>query len=778
MKNDLVGFVIGSLLYVMSLTAGPVLAADGVTIIKGGNAQAAVVIPDDADETLQLAARELVEHLQLMSGATLQVLSAGQLVDNGMIAIHLGSAADPELVAINDNVSKDIGTFTLRVTPQRIDIRGQSSDGTLFGVYELLEQLGFRWYMPGEFGRVVPHDQTVTLRTQETTQSPSFGYRALQHIYPGNWSRRARLNLDYRETGSHGFPGLPDELYKTHPELFSLINGKRVLKQHCLSNPETLRRVVEAVREELKANPAKQYVGMGPRDGGGFCECDNCRKLDGGVFDPTANRESMTDRYIWFLNRVLESLPEYPNLHVVKYVYGATMMPPKVVTPNRRFVGVFAPITIDRIRGMDNPMSPDRHLLRWLLDEWSKFDLDEMYFRGYYNNLACPQFPLSQVDTIRNETPVFRDKRITAMRVEVIRPSWATAGLNFYLAARLMWDADTDVDALLVDFYEKFHGPAALPMSQYYEELDRAFKDTPYFTGSSFPYLRIFDDTRREQMRKLLDEASRLAPQGSLYAQRVAAVRLGWDRMETFLDMMAARDQLDMAKAHALMQKFDAQSDEGAGVQLATFESRRSSAQPRLIHEDEGSTSKKSYFTRFFRRPVVEGHRRLVEEGKLVAGLAETWDFLIDPADIGLMAGFPREGKIGGNWQPIHTTQATWSDQGLHYYKGVAWYRQMLTLPEMPKGQRVYLWFGGVDRTASVWVNGQYLGSSREPNEGLPGVPGSFRPFDLDATDAIRPGQENTVVVRIQNDQLSELGTGGIMAPVFFWSPNDPAWKP
>jgi hypothetical protein len=34
------------------------------------------------------------------------------------------------------------------------------------------------------------------------------------------------------------------------------------------------------------------------------------------------------------------------------------------------------------------------------------------------------------------------------------------------------------------------------------------------------------------------------------------------------------------------------------------------------------------------------------------------------------------------------------------------------------------------------------------------------------------------VVARVVNRALNELGTGGIVAPVMFWSPKDPAWKP
>jgi len=30
----------------------------------------------------------------------------------------------------------------------------------------------------------------------------------------------------------------------------------------------------------------------------------------------------------------------------------------------------------------------------------------------------------------------------------------------------------------------------------------------------------------------------------------------------------------------------------------------------------------------------------------------------------------------------------------------------------------------------------------------------------------------------ITNDRLAELGVGGIISPVMFWTPNDPEWRP
>jgi len=50
--------------------------------------------------------------------------------------------------------------------------------------------------------------------------------------------------------------------------------------------------------------------------------------------------------------------------------------------------------------------------------------------------------------------------------------NWGVHGRGYYVANRLMWDPQTDVDALLTDFYDKAFGPAAATMRRYYERLD------------------------------------------------------------------------------------------------------------------------------------------------------------------------------------------------------------------------------------------------------------------------------------------------------------------
>ena len=131
---------------------------------------------------------------------------------------------------------------------------------------------------------------------------------------------------------------------------------------------------------------------MGPNDGSGFCECAACRALDGKDFDPFSNEPSVTDRYIWFFNRVLEKLGgDWPDTKIGFYIYSAYMRPPVRWKPNPRIMGAMAPIALDRVHGFSNPIAPEKSYLQGLYRDWGKL-LPELYDRGYWSNLSVPAF--------------------------------------------------------------------------------------------------------------------------------------------------------------------------------------------------------------------------------------------------------------------------------------------------------------------------------------------------------------------------------------------------
>lgn len=120
------------------------------------------------------------------------------------------------------------------------------------------------------------------------------------------------------------------------------------------------------------------------------------------------------------------------------------------------------------------------------------------------------------------------------------------------------------------------------------------------------------------------------------------------------------------------------------------------------------------------------------------------WQFEIDQGDSGearnLMNKNPLDSEILVPFCPESRLS------GLEYkdFMRAVWYRRCFILPGEAEGKRVFLNFGAVDYEAIVWVNGQKIGSHR----------GGFASFQLEATQAIRAG-ENTIVICARDDLTS-----------------------
>ena len=88
--------------------------------------------------------------------------------------------------------------------------------------------------------------------------------------------------------------------------------------------------------------------------------------------------------------------------------------------------------------------------------------------------------------------------------------------------------------------------------------------------------------------------------------------------------------------------------------------------------------------------------------------------------------GLDREGNYRG--EPRHT---------------IGWYRKVVSVPENWGDRRVILNFGAVDWEATVWINGNQIGTHEN----------GYLPFEFDITDTLTPGESTVIVVRAYDAQ-------------------------
>jgi hypothetical protein len=107
-----------------------------------------------------------------------------------------------------------------------------------------------------------------------------------------------------------------------------------------------------------------------------------------------------------------------------------------------------------------------------LLTGWGKI-LHQFGFYDYYGHYSMFG-PWGVVHKMREDLPALRELGGTFLMIEA-QPNFGIDGLNLYIAGRLAWDTQADVDALLQEYFTKLYGPAADPMRRFWLATERHY---------------------------------------------------------------------------------------------------------------------------------------------------------------------------------------------------------------------------------------------------------------------------------------------------------------
>ena len=136
-----------------------------------------------------------------------------------------------------------------------------------------------------------------------------------------------------------------------------------------------------------------------------------------------------------------------------------------------------------------------------------------------------------------------------------------------------------------------------------------------------------------------------------------------------------------------------------------------------------------------------------------------TWDFRLDPADVGEKHEWYREPIDPETWTTISVPAYWESDPRFVSYDGVAWYHTSVKLPWQHHTKPVALRFGGVDDYTRVWVAGHYVGKHDQEDSEFNWFDEAF---EFDVSGKIPFGDGADIYVRVDDTH----GDGGIFRPV------------
>ncbi|MEA4831675.1 MAG: DUF4838 domain-containing protein [Oscillospiraceae bacterium] len=470
-----------------------------MTLCSGKHSKYFIVVSRDADEVTKYAAEELEKYIYLATDAIVPYHS--DLCDRRGPEIFVGRGARG---GIHDRpagfLSLGAEGCEIKTEGEDILIRGDTSRGTLYGVYEFLERfLGIRWFAADEIR--IPRSDTVDIEIKNEngeacdsiTVIPAFECRDVywRGAFDGYFASHNRINsgkadISPKQGGMERFYNFhhamldlvpPDEYFGSHPEYFSEIDGKRIKNgQLCLSNPDVLEISVERVKKWIKDNPSCRIFSVAQNDNQRYCRCEKCRTLDEKEGSPSAN-------VIAFTNKLAERIAaEYPDIYLHTFAYQYTRKPPKTLCAHKNVIIRLCNIECALSKPLEyyikaDPCSTEARFVNDLKG-WSE-KCKHLYIWDYCTNFSHYLMPFPNLDGLAQNIRLFYETGVRGLFEEgnfSQGGGGSMAPLQAYLQARLMINPYEDIYALTDEFLNGYFGKSAPYIREYLDLMQNAVK--------------------------------------------------------------------------------------------------------------------------------------------------------------------------------------------------------------------------------------------------------------------------------------------------------------
>jgi hypothetical protein len=711
----------------------------------------------------QDTAKVIVDWVQKMSGAELPVVT--EMPKEGNV-ILIGQPAIDAGLSLDGIKSESREGLRVKTVGNKVLIAGQNATSTLKAGCRMLELLGCRYLMDHPMGEVYPETKNVTLKDVDLSEKPGMNYR---RIWGSQWSGPTLWKVWNGDGGigyshSHGWAGVIDLAeFDKHPEYFSLREGvRRKGSWYCTSNPEFRKLFIKNYIAKMKESGSKNGT-LSPPDGVAYCQCAVCvAQDDPKSIEPSSGRPAMTNRYVDFFNEVARAVAkEIPDATLGFYAYADYTVPPTNGQKLEKNLVVFmAPIRFCRVHEMGSAQCPSRQQLEKDMKKWG--EAGRTGYRTYNVHLAEISLPFSFIGVWEHDIPVLADCNAVGFNVETL-PAWQLYGPHLYQSIRLAYAPRSDSKALMADFYEKFYGPAAKPMAQYWQTLDDIRENSHVHSGCFFGMHEFYTPANVKKLDGVLTEAEGLAKGDAKVEYRVKMNREGFKNAQDYLAQRESSNAGDVTKAY---EQFNALIARATDQKAAKY----------------GVDYTLRYLHRFIGNNLAAAHRATRGENKVLAVLPDEMKYKLDREGKGEELGYAKPEFTDNHWRTVKTFGSTLVSQGLPDEQTVFWYRTVIDSPKEFKG-KPELFFVEVDGFSTVYVNGQkvYWTESTQVEGEAPVVKtkglvgGEVKDlaankkraaFAVDVSGAWKPGK-NTIAVRCDHSGITELALGGIIRPVY-----------
>ncbi len=768
-------------------------ALDNLLIVQDGKALAPIILSADSGEMERIAADDLSKYIEMMSGTrpNLLVLPKGAAVPSGP-SIIIGTAAlsaDPSLQRALDGAAKkkpltEADAIALRRTGNRVYLAGSNDRAHYFAVSKLLQEWGCRWYMPTEFGEVIPEHRTLSVGTLEHVHGSPFEIRN----YWLSWLGDNSGQLDFQRRNFASASSLPLFGHALGRYTKKLIPPGQTAYNVPLSEDATAVEVAAQIEEQYaKGVPG---ISLAIDDGIYTSESQSDADLQARILDKYMLAPSNTDAVLTLYNKVAAILrAKYPDspTKIGGLAYANVTIPPqRVLKTEPNVVMWLAPIDIDPNHGMDDPRSPPKQEYKGMMYRWSQVLQGRLAIHDYdQGQLVWRDLPNPSHHVFAQDVQHYRKAGILGLSTES-RGALATTFLNLYFRLQLMWDPDADVDAMLAEFYPKFYGPAAEPMAVYWNAIFDAWKRTIVTEHEYFVAPAIYTPELIATLRTNLAAAQLAVAPLREKLQRTRNEQILLDRMQfTALSFEVIDNYLAMVRAGA--GEVDYKAAVAAGERAFAARERLTEMHPIFTTSRKMGEKGNSWLPGEVQQMKDLAALTDGSKGMLVAKTPLEWAFRRDARDTGLARGWAYSAADLSEWNAVgRLTSAARKDygdawevlrtdlyvqaQGVRHpdsqsFTGFYWYQTGLVLDRARTTGSIRMMFPGLFNECWLYVNGELV-ANRPSLARWWNTDYRFE-WDVDLTGKLKPG-DNLVVLRGANPHHF----GGIFRRPFLYRPN------
>ena len=766
--------------------------------IKVKPENAVIVLPDSKKHASVVAATTLRKHLKLITGSDIPVVSPDK-AGTGKYEFRVGAGIpdDDRLLAPEE--------ARWKVTPECTYFYGDDSkhrNGTLFAVCDFLEKMfKVRWIEPGDIAfskqnplqlSLMSSDWKPELRlrcqralfakappkaTEAKLNDFQMSSKDYAHLKASVWAWRKRLRMGGHNVPAYGhaFTAWWKRYGKTHPKYFALnASGKRapVAKDGkasenptastaqsirniklCVSNPAVSAQIV---KNWLAKKNKKNYINACLNDSPprGFCRCPKCRALDA-TRPKEKFWEHLTDRYVSFGNMIVKDAAKYdPSARVVIYAYNETEYPPRRTKLDKN-------LTLGLV-----PTQFDLASIRKLFRGWKKMGAREIFFRPnqhhyYFTGTIPTGFEKHFYKVLQT---AYKNNSI-GFDYDALTNNWLVNGMADYILAKSMSDPAKSFDYWENHYLDAF-GAAKPEVKKYYQywrnniwekriedNLPKIVKQGKYFNfirGLMWNLGKYYKESDFDKTDAYLKNALKC----NLSPEETARVK-----------------KLQMTNHHARL-VFKAVTTPPP----AKFEHSLKLLNFRRQHKNLSNVIWANVFNSEKYWGDITGICAAMKFQDYTPPFIKTplfWRFQLDPQNVGEKECWYKESNMK-SWDTIPTNNF-WETPYKHYklpsaetrkklakYDGIGWYSCQLKIPSDWKNRKIFLYFGAVDESCWIYVNGKLVGKHiyEKPHDWN-------SPFSINIDEGInwkRPMQ--LITVRVED----KGGSGGIWKPVWLVS--------